>query len=126
MCEELLKQHNWESGVIAFDWADRVKDQYNETTYSVFYDWLKKYVRGWGDCDDFWVRRASAVVLMPAILHNDYEGICPYQISDALLFDRHDLVQKGYGFMSKINIYRNIIEGFQRLRSAVCKSLSLK
>ena len=83
-------------------------------------------MRGWGDCDVFWVRRASAVVLIPAILHNDYEGICPYQISDALLFDRHDLVQKGYGFMSKIDIYRNIIEGFQRLRSAVCKSLSLK
>ena len=101
LCEELLEQHNWESSIIAFDWAYRVRNQYNENTYSVFYDWLKKYVRGWGDCDDFWVRRASAVVLIPAILHNDYEAICPYQISNALLTDGHDLVQKGYGWMLK-------------------------
>ncbi|MCH5271753.1 MAG: DNA alkylation repair protein [Lachnospiraceae bacterium] len=129
LCEELLEQRNWESGVIAFDWAYRVRDQYNEDTYFVFYKWLKKYVRGWGDCDDFcthafgaliksrkylfgevlkwtgdddfWVRRASAVVLIPAILHNDYEGIRPFLISDALMFDQHDLVQKGYGWMLK-------------------------
>ena len=92
LCEELLEQRNWASGVIAFDWAYRVKNQYNENTYFVFYNWLKKYVRGWGDCDDFcthafgalirnykhlfeeilkwtrdddfWVRRASAVEIM--------------------------------------------------------------
>ena len=129
LSEELLEQRNWESGVIAFDWAYKIKSQYSENTYSVFYRWLKKYVRGWGDCDDFcthafgalirsnkhlfenvlewtqdgdfWVRRASAVVLIPAILRNDYDGIYPYQISDALLSDKHDLVQKGYGWMLK-------------------------
>ena len=129
LCEKFLEQQNWEFGVIAFDWAYRVKDQYDENTYFVFYNWLKKYVCGWGNCDDFcthafgalireykhlfaevlkwtqdedfWVRRASAVVLIPAILHKDYEGICPFQISDALLCDQHDLVQKGYGWMLK-------------------------
>lgn len=49
----------------------------------------------------FWVRRASAVILIPAILHNDYEGLYPYQISDLLMYDGHDLVQKGYGWMLK-------------------------
>lgn len=53
LCEELLEQKNWALGVIAFDWAYRVKKQYDENTYEVFYRWLKKYVRGWGDCDDF-------------------------------------------------------------------------
>ena len=129
LSEEFLEQRNWEFGVIAFDWAHRVKNQYDENTYFLFYSWLKKYVRGWGDCDDFcthafgalirkykylfeevlkwtqdddfWIRRASAVVLIPAIRHNDYDGICPYQISNALLFDKHDLVQKGYGWMLK-------------------------
>lgn len=129
LCEELLEQHDWESGIIAFDWAYRVRNQYNENTYAVFYDWLKKYVCGWGDCDDFcthafgalirshkylfgevlkwtgdedfWVRRASAVVLIPAILHNDYKGIYPFKISDALLSDEHNLVLKGYGWMLK-------------------------
>lgn len=129
LCEELLEQNTWALGVIAFDWAYRVKAQYNESTYQIFYDWLKKYVRGWGDCDDFcthafgellrqekslfakvlewtkdedfWVRRASAVILIPAILRKDYEGMAPFKISDALMLDEHDLVQKGYGWMLK-------------------------
>ena len=39
--------------------------------------------------------------MIPAILRRDYEGIDPFQISDALLTDDHDLVQKGYGWMLK-------------------------
>lgn len=129
LCEELLEECSWGLGVIAFDWAYRVKNQYSEDTYEIFYGWLKKYVRGWSDCDDFcthafgellrryktifskikqwtkdedfWVRRASAVILIPAILHNDFEGIDPLIISDLLMFDKHDLVQKGYGWMLK-------------------------
>lgn len=129
LCEELLEQHSWGLGVIAFDWAHRVKAQYTEDTYEIFYSWLKKYVRGWGDCDDFcthafgellrrykslfskvkiwtkdddfWVRRAAAIILIPSILRNDYEGIEPFVISDLLMSDRHDLVQKGYGWMLK-------------------------
>ncbi|MDE7179176.1 MAG: DNA alkylation repair protein [Lachnospiraceae bacterium] len=129
LCGELFEEHSWALGVIAFDWAYRVREQYSEATYDIFYSWLKKYVRGWGDCDDFcthafgellrryksffqkvtewtkdedfWVRRASAVILIPAILHNDYEGIDPFRISDSLMKDEHDLVQKGYGWMLK-------------------------
>ena len=86
-------------------------------------------MRGWGDCDDFcthafgellrqdkslfvqilewakdndfWVRRASAVILIPAILHNDFVGIDPLLISDKLMHDEHELVLKGYGWMLK-------------------------
>lgn len=129
VCEELLERHTWALGVIAYDFAYRVKDQYNESTYDVFYRWLKAYVRGWGDCDDFcthafgellrqkkslftkvimwtgdndfWVRRASAVILIPAILKNDYDGINPLEISDHLMSYGHDLVLKGYGWMLK-------------------------
>lgn len=129
LCEEFLEERQWELGVIAFDWAFRLKKSYNEDTYFIFYRWLKKYVRGWGDCDDFcthafgelllqdkslfshiikwteeddfWVRRASAVILIPSILHNDYNGIDPFLISDRLMNDKHDLVLKGYGWMLK-------------------------
>lgn len=129
LCEALLEQHTWALGVIAFDWAYRMQDQYTEDTYDVFYRWLKDYVRGWGDCDDFcthafgallrkykslfsnviewtkdedfWVRRASAVILIPAILRDDYEGLSPLTISDHLMTDEHELVQKGYGWMLK-------------------------
>ncbi len=129
LCEGLLKQRTWALRVIAFDFAYRVKGQYNDSTYDVFFSWLKNYVRGWGDCDDFcthafgellrqnkelfskvtswtedndfWVRRASAVILIPSILRDDYDGINPLEISDRLMEDEHDLVQKGYGWMLK-------------------------
>lgn len=130
ICEELLEKRHWALGVIAYDFAFRVKKQYNDTTYEVFYRWLREYVRGWGDCDDFcthafgelirqdkrlfeqvlswtqssdfWVRRASAVVLIPAISKKDYDGINPLMIADALLVDDHHLVLKGYGWMLKV------------------------
>ena len=129
LCEELLNEHSWALGVIAFDFAYRMKNHYNESTYDIFYCWLKDYVRGWGDCDDFcthafgellrqnkslfakivtwtddndfWVRRASAVILIPSIMKNDYEGIEPFTISDRLMSDSHNLVLKGYGWMLK-------------------------
>ncbi len=101
LCEELLNEHSWALGVIAFDFAYRMKNHYNESTYDIFYRWLKDYVRGWGDCDDFWVRRASAVILIPSIMKNDYEGIEPFTISDRLMSDSHNLVLKGYGWMLK-------------------------
>lgn len=103
-------------GVIAFDWAYRMRQEYTENTYDIFYGWLKKYVRGWGDCDDFcthafgellrqnkslfskiaewtedpdfWVRRAAAAILIPAILRKDYEGLEPLVIADRLLQDK--------------------------------------
>ncbi len=144
ICEELLEQHSWALGIIAFDFAYRVKNQYTEATYDTFYLWLKKYIRGWGDCDDFcthafgellrqnknlfskvilwtkdadfWVRRASAVILIPCILKNDYEGINPFVISDNLLEDEHDLVLKGYGWMLKClsTVNRDCVEIYLR------------
>lgn len=129
ICEILLEEHSWELGVIAFDLANRIHKYYTTETYDVFYSWLKKYVRGWGDCDDFcthafgqlliqqkdifgkilnwtkdedfWVRRASAVILIPAILKDDYAGIHPLEIANKLLNDENDLVCKGYGWMLK-------------------------
>lgn len=129
LCEELLEQRSWALGVVAFDFAYRVKGQYDDAAYAVFFRWLKEYVRGWGDCDDFcthafgellrqkkglfpqvlawtedpdfWVRRASAVILIPSILKRDYAGLDPLEIADRLMNDKHDLVLKGYGWMLK-------------------------
>ena len=130
ICDELLEQRNWPMGVIAFDFAYRMRKQYNENTFPVFEQWLENYVRGWGDCDDFcthaygelicqntdlanrivdwtqrdefWMRRASAVVLIPSIWHDKYDETNPLRISDILMQDEHDLVRKGYGWMLKI------------------------
>lgn len=130
ICEALLEQRNWPMGVIAFDFAYRVKEQYDENTFSLFEGWLIKFVRGWGDCDDFcthafgelimqntglvkniipwtkreefWMRRAAAVVLIPSIYHNKYNETNPIVISDLLMNDKDDLVRKGYGWMLKV------------------------
>jgi 3-methyladenine DNA glycosylase AlkD len=130
VCEQLLEEHSWALGVIAFDFAYRQRKNYDETTFPVFENWLVKYVRGWGDCDDFcthafgelicqntalsekvarwtsreefWMRRAAAVVLIPSIWHDKYSETNPLRSSDLLMTDEHDLVRKGYGWMLKI------------------------
>ena len=35
LCEELLNEHSWGLGVIAFDFAYRMKNHYDESTYSL-------------------------------------------------------------------------------------------
>lgn len=150
LCEEFLARRDWAMGVIAFDWAYRVRAQYTENTYPVFYRWLKEYVRGWGDCDDFcthafgellrqqkglfpqalewtqdedfWVRRASAVVLIPSILRDDYSGLMPFTVADRLLTDPHDLVRKGYGWMLKC-LSQVDPDGVEAYLTAHCKDM---
>lgn len=130
LSEELLKQKKWESGIIAFDWAYRVKEQYTKDVFPTFERWLKNYVNGWGNCDDFcthafgellrrnkelfaktlewvdhpdfWVRRGAAVVQILSIRKNDYENLEPFKVSDKLMNDEHHLVLKGYGWLLKV------------------------
>lgn len=130
LCEELLKERTWGLGVVAYDWAFRMKSQYNEETFYIFENWLKKYVTGWGDCDDFcthafgellcqnnhlfsniikwtdhpdfWVRRAAAVILIYPIKKDKLGEIDPFIIVNKLFYDEHHLVQKGYGWMLKV------------------------
>jgi 3-methyladenine DNA glycosylase AlkD len=130
ICEELLEHHNWAMGLIAYDFAYRVRKQYDEDTFDIFEKWLEKYVRGWGDCDDFcthafgelilqkphlvsrvilwtkrdefWMRRASAVILILSIQKDKYNETKPLLISDRLMTDENDLVRKGYGWMLKV------------------------
>jgi len=130
VCGELLEQRNRPMGIMAYDFAYRVRKQYNDKTFAVFESWLENYVRGWGDCDDFcihafgelicqntklaenviawtkkegfWMRRAAAVVLIPSIWHNQYKETHPLRVSDILMADGHYLVLKGYGWMLKV------------------------
>ncbi len=130
LCEELLEQRKWAFGVIAYDWAFKLKHQYKRETFYVFDEWLQKYVTGWGDCDDFcthafgellsqysdlfpkvlewttnsdfWVRRASAVILIYPIKKRNYPPLLPFEVTNRLMHDEHHLVLKGYGWMLKI------------------------
>ncbi|MEZ8382950.1 DNA alkylation repair protein [Vibrio splendidus] len=130
LCTQLLEERDWALGVIAYDWAFRVRKQYSKETFPIFEHWLMEYVIDWNDCDDFcthafgellsqynelfelitkWVihsnfavRRAATVVLIYPINNDKYSGLNPFKVADLLIKDEHDLVQKGYGWMLKV------------------------
>ncbi|OBS97545.1 DNA alkylation repair protein [Vibrio tasmaniensis] len=128
--EELLDRRDWAFGVIAYDWAFRVKKQYTLETFDTFEHWLFEYVTDWNDCDDFcthafgelirqhnelfekvlsWVehdhfavQRVAAVVLIYPVNKNVYKDLKPTLVADHLLENEHHLVQKGYGWLLKV------------------------
>lgn len=128
LCEKLLKTD--ESGYqdIAFDWAFRLRKNYQREYFKIFENWIKNYVDTWGSCDDLcthafgefvyqfpeflpqikewsksknkWFRRASAVVLIYPLRKGKYLKEA-FDTAKILLKDNEDLVQKGYGWMLK-------------------------
>ena len=128
LCKELLELQRSEERTVAFQWAFHLKKQYEPADFDIFESWLKKYVTGWGSCDDLcthalghfvyrfpefvaktekwassenrWVRRASAVVLIYS-LRREQPLDQAFERADILLQDTEDLVQKGYGWMLK-------------------------
>lgn len=130
LCTQLLEQRDWALGVIAYDWAFGVRKQYSKDTFPIFERWLIEFVTDWNDCDDFcthafgellsqyndlfdlttkWVehsnfavRRAAAVILIYPINKNRYAALDPFRVANLLLEDKHDLVQKGYGWTLKV------------------------
>ncbi len=135
ICETLLKTSYGEESTIAFDWAFRLRKQYEKKDFKIFESWLKKYVSDWGKCDTFstrafgyfiydfpeflpkvklwtksknrWLRRASAVILIYPIRKSKEFLNHIFKTADLLLLDQDDMVQKGYGWMLKetSNIY---------------------
>ena len=128
ICNKLLAGGERYSRFFAFDWAVKVKSEYEKKDIKRFESWLNKYVDGWSSCDHLcggplgylflsypglsvrtinwakstsrWLKRAAAVSLILPVR----KGILldrVFEIADMLLTDRDDLVQKGYGWMLK-------------------------
>jgi 3-methyladenine DNA glycosylase AlkD len=128
LCEELLERKFSEEKGIAFNWTSRLKSKFKPSDFTRFRKWLKKYVRNWGHCDGYcsgvlgpfiesypeflpevkkwtksrnrWFRRASAVLMISLLQDRKYLKDI-FEISDLLLEDSDDLVQKGYGWLLK-------------------------
>lgn len=141
LCEQLLKSGYNEESSIALDWAYRLKNQYQKQDFKIFEQWLKKYVSNWASCDDLcthslgysffkfpelipktkkwavsknrWMRRASAIVLIYSVRNKKHLNEI-FEVSDILLLDSDDLVQKGYGWTLKeaSNVYQKEVFDF--------------
>lgn len=127
LCEELFKGKYSEEKWIAANWANQIK-KYRPSDFKYFERWVNKYIVTWADCDTLcnhalgsfieqyplfitklkqwtksknrWMRRAAAVTLiLPARKGLFLTDIL--EISDLLLTDSDDLVQKGYGWLLK-------------------------
>jgi 3-methyladenine DNA glycosylase AlkD len=128
LCETLLASDYCEEAFIASDWAYRLRAEFEPGDFTLFEGWIGKYINNWAKCDTFcnhalgsfverfpatigdlkawtssenrWFRRASAVTLiLPARKGMFLPGIL--EISDLLLGDKDDLVQKGCGWLLK-------------------------
>jgi 3-methyladenine DNA glycosylase AlkD len=106
----------------------RLKKHFTEETFYLFEKWVNKYVHNWAHCDDLsshligevvdmhpkfinnlikwtksknrWVRRSSAVSLVVHARHGKYLKEI-FKISEKLMQDKDDMVQKGVGWLLK-------------------------
>lgn len=128
LCEKLLQSDYCEEAFIAFEWAYSLRKEYDVNDFDVFKGWIEHYVNNWAKCDTLcnhavgalierfpqciaglkawtksdnrWLRRAAAVsLILPARKGMFIDDI--FEISDSLLMDKDDLVQKGYGWLLK-------------------------
>ncbi len=128
LCEELFSSGYTEEASIASLWAEKCSGRFEEGDIETFHRWIDSYIDNWAKCDilcnhavgDYimmfphriadlkewaksenrWLRRASAVTLIiPAKKGFFLDGI--FEISDILLEDGEEMVQKGYGWMLK-------------------------
>ena len=128
LCEDLLLANFGEEAFIAFEWSYSLRRKYEPEDFAVFERWVDLYVDNWAKCDTLcnhtlgtfvetypqfmenlavwaraenrWLRRASAVTLiLPARKGLFLKEV--FEISDILLMDKDDMVQKGYGWLLK-------------------------
>ena len=128
LCENLLETNYGEEAFIAFEWTYSLRPKYEQEDFQIFEKWVSKYVDNWAKCDTLcnhtlgtfiemypeyiknlkvwalaenrWLRRASAVTLILPARKGDFLKEV-LEISDILLKDKDDMVQKGYGWMLK-------------------------
>ena len=128
LCDILWQSGYMEESFIACHWSYAVRKDFEAGDFEVFEKWINDYVTNWASCDTLcnhtvggfimmfpeyiyhlkefaksenrWMRRAAAVTLIiPARKGKFLNNIL--EISDLLLLNRDDLVQKGYGWMLK-------------------------
>jgi 3-methyladenine DNA glycosylase AlkD len=128
LCEELYRSDYTEEAFVVAFWLPNYIDNLEPNDLVLFKIWIEKYINNWAKCDGFcnhtigdliqkypeilsevkswaksknrWLKRAAAVsLIVPA-----KKGLFlkdALDISDTLLTDTDDMVQKGYGWLLK-------------------------
>jgi 3-methyladenine DNA glycosylase AlkD len=128
LCEELYKSDYTEEAFIVSWWVPNLTKEFAESDFKIFERWIGRYINNWAKCDGFcnhslgnfiekfpryiselkkwarsdnrWLKRAAAVsLIVPAKAGNCLKDA--FEISDLLIHDPDDLVQKGYGWLLK-------------------------
>jgi 3-methyladenine DNA glycosylase AlkD len=128
LCESLLSSGTIEESFVACYWAYSLRRQYEEGDIRTFEGWIAKYVSNWATCDTLcnhtvgayveaypgqvrrlmgwahspnrWMRRAAAVSLIVPAKRGLFLQDA-FAISDILIADEDDIVQKGFGWLLK-------------------------
>jgi 3-methyladenine DNA glycosylase AlkD len=128
LCEDLYRSDYSEEAAVASEWAPKLTGLFAPVDLALFKKWIDSYLNDWAKCDGFcnhtvgnfvqkypesikeivswttssnrWMKRAAAVsLIIPAKKGLFLKEI--FTISDRLLTDKDDMVQKGYGWMLK-------------------------
>ncbi len=128
LCEELYRSGVMEEAFVAADWLPNIAERFERSDLATFKRWIENYIDNWAKCDGFcnhtvgdfmqkfpdcvselkewarssnrWLKRAAAVsLIVPAKKGLFLEEA--FEISDLLLADYDDMVQKGYGWLLK-------------------------
>jgi 3-methyladenine DNA glycosylase AlkD len=128
LCEELLSSDYMEEAGIAAEWLPYNIEKLQADDIHTFKRWIECYINNWAKCDSLcnhtigdlivkypqivpevkswakstnrWLKRASAVSFIVPAKKGSFltEAL---EISDVLLLDSDDMVQKGYGWLLK-------------------------
>ena len=128
LCEDLLGSDYTEEAFIVSFWLPSYIEYLEPNDLATFKTWIERYINNWAKCDSFcnhtvgdliqkypeslgevkswaksknrWLKRAAAVSLIVPAKKGAFLQDA-FDISDVLLTDEDDLVQKGYGWLLK-------------------------
>jgi 3-methyladenine DNA glycosylase AlkD len=128
LCEELFRSGYTEEAFVVSSWLPEYIANLAPSDLPVFKGWIERYINNWAKCDGFcnhtvgdliqkypqiasevktwaksgnrWLKRASAVSFIVPAKKGMFLAAA-IEISDMLLTDVDDMVQKGYGWLLK-------------------------
>ena len=128
LCEELYRSGYTEEAFVVSFWLPNLVEKLEPSDLAIFKGWIEKYIDNWAKCDGLcnhtigsfvekypesinevkswaksknrWLKRAAAVsLIIPAKKGDFLQDV--FEISNLLLSDADDIVQKGYGWLLK-------------------------